>query len=53
MEWRIVEGHPSDVQKKLNQWKHQYHIHIHGFAVTVLPNRSPYHSVLLTREKKE
>ena len=27
-EYKIVEGYAVEVQKKLNQWKHQYKINI-------------------------
>ena len=30
MEWRILTGVPIVVQQKLNIWKHDYYIHIHG-----------------------
>lgn len=48
MEWKILYGDKADVQKTLNQWRHQYHIHIHGYAVD---NKEV--SVLLTRDAKE
>jgi len=28
MEYKIIDGQPSDVQKLLNQWKHQYNLTI-------------------------
>jgi hypothetical protein len=49
MEWRIIEGLPSEVQMKLNQWKHGYHIFIYGYCAL----ESVGVSILLTREKKE
>jgi len=50
MEWKILEGNPSDVQKTLNQWKHMYQIHIHGYSTYGNSNNV---SVLVTRERKE
>jgi hypothetical protein len=32
IEYKILEGYPSDVQKKLNQWKHEYKIEVLGFS---------------------
>lgn len=49
MEWKILKESACDAQKTLNQWKHQYQIHIHG--VTCDANGKLV--VLLTREKKE
>ena len=49
MEWKILKEMQDDVQKILNQWKHLYHLHIHG--VTTDANGKLV--VLLTREKKE
>jgi len=48
MEWKILTETNSDVQKTLNQWKHQYNIHIHG--VTTDANGKLV--ILLTRERK-
>ncbi len=44
MEWKVLQGLPSHVQKVLNQWKHKYYIHIHGMTsngdiVTILLQR--------------
>lgn len=49
-EWKIIDDNPSDVQMKLNQWKHDYYIHIHGYVAIGNSNNI---SVLLTRVKKE
>ena len=49
VEWKILKDTPVLVQKKLNQWKHNYHLTIHG--VTHDNNSSVV--VILTRTKKE
>jgi len=50
MEWKILRGPDSEMQKKLNQWKHMYNISIYGIT-----NCSQNYEViiLLTRTKKE
>lgn len=52
MEWKIIQGYPKDIQMKLNQWKHNYHIHIHGYDVSSADDGSTWVCLLLTREKK-
>jgi len=49
MEWKILQGKIEDVQKTLNQWKHMYHIHIHGVNQVVYDRIT----IVLTRERKE
>ncbi|MCP3924895.1 MAG: hypothetical protein GY714_20135 [Desulfobacterales bacterium] len=49
MEWKILkESEGVEIQKVLNQWRHQFHLHIHG--VTTDANGKLV--VILTREKK-
>lgn len=31
-EFQILSGYVSDVQKTLNQWRHQYLLHIHSMT---------------------
>ena len=46
-EWKVLSGNDSDVQRTLNQWRHLYHIHIHGVSCS----QDGYIIILLTREK--
>jgi hypothetical protein len=46
-EWRVLENDSLYVQKILNQWRHTYHIRIHGLTMY-----GDMMIVLLTREPK-
>lgn len=45
----IVHESPKELQKKLNQWRHEYYISLHGFHVSSAGDVS----VVVTRQRKE
>jgi len=47
-EWKVLLGAKIEVQKTLNQWKHDYVITIHGFSIGDMN----LVSVLLTRTRR-
>lgn len=51
MEYKILEGAASDVQKILNQWRHQYSINVLGIS-TIKAEYTCHVTVLLTRTPK-
>ena len=46
-EFKLLTGNYSSVQKTLNQWRHEYILHIHQMFVVV-----EHVYVLLERERK-
>ena len=52
-EYQILSGYAKDVQMRLNQWRHDYYIHIEGFQVRPTAKGDVCYFVLLTRTKKE
>ena len=51
MEYKILEGTTPDVQKTLNQWRHQYELKI--IKVILCQHSVPLQIVIvLTREEK-
>jgi hypothetical protein len=49
MEWKIIKDTVENAQRKLNQWRHMYYIHIHGIDFDEKSNKI---IILLTREDK-
>lgn len=51
-EFQVLYGDREHVQKVLNQWRHQYILHIHQMSVTNgLDGKWKYH-ILLQREEQ-
>ncbi len=52
-EWKILCGNIQECQKKLNQWRHEYHIKIHGNSFNGVGDLANDLIIILTRIKKE
>ena len=52
MEYKMLVEKPMDLQKKLNQWKHTYDLHIVS-TVPVTHKETLFVSCLLIRRDKE
>lgn len=50
-EIQIIEGYPKEVQKLLNQWRHQFHVIIHG--QNAFQNQSGETWIILTVERNK
>ena len=53
MEYQIIRGDSSDIQKVLNQWRHIYNLNIISMHVHYQPNMDCYITILLTRTRKD
>lgn len=52
-EIQIIEGYPKDVQKLLNQWRHQFHLVIHGQTVFMNNKNETWCVLTVERNQKE
>jgi len=53
IEYKIEIGSPSDIQRKLNQWRHNYFIHIEDTVVIDPHVVHPVIMMVLSREPKQ
>lgn len=51
IEWKIEIDTPQKVQTKLNQWRNEYIVVVHGFSTKIGDAGQDIVSVILTREK--
>lgn len=52
LEYKIVIDYPSGLQRKLNQWRHRYIIHIEHVSILKPDDKIPLIMVILCREQK-
>jgi len=52
IEYKIEIGKPSDIQKKLNQWRHDYFVHIEDTLVITPYEVNPIIMMVISREPK-
>lgn len=50
LEYKIVIDYPSDLQRKLNQWRHKYILHFESTSVLMPHEKTPLIMVILCRE---
>lgn len=51
-EYRIIHEHPSEAQKILNQWKHEYDLEILSMSSFSNLNCTSFVTILIKRWKK-
>ncbi len=53
IDYKIEIGQPKDIQRKLNQWKHKYFVHIEDVCIVDNTNvSSPLIMMVISREEK-
>jgi hypothetical protein len=52
IEYKIEIGSPSDIQRKLNQWRHGYFVHIESTNIVIPDQSNPVIMMVISREPK-